>query len=608
MKKILIFLSAVFFGSVLLLSLQKPLFMLYNWAESSSLTLTDWLAVMWHGLWLDFTVAGYITAIPTILCMVAVWLRSGAWRVIFNLYTLIITVFVSLAFVVNMSLYPFWGYTLDSSIFQYLKSPKEVQASISWWFMARQTLFCAAYGTLFYLFFKRFILPLFEYAKPIKYRVITALALILFAGVLFLPIRGGVSASTANVGRVYFSPNMFLNHAAVNPCFSLISSAVEEPETFNQFHFFSEQELQVALSDMPFRSELSTTRKLLKTDRPNILIVILESFSANTIEALGGDKGVTPTINALSEEGVLFRNLYSSSFRTDRGLVAVLNGYPGQPTTSIMKYPTKTKSLHSIASKLRNEGYSTAMYYGGDIDFTNMRSYFYSSGYQNVIGQDRLLFNDKKSRWGYNDALMFDYVFGRIAELPKPFLATFLTLSSHEPFDVPFKKFDDPYVNSIAFTDHCIGLFIDSLKHTPLWNDLLVVMISDHGFRYPENIGNNSAKRQHIPMLWVGGALKEHKYVDNIGAQTDLAATLMAQLNINPSDFIFSRNLLDSLSGERAVYTFNNGVGIVDKAGTTIYDFTMGALIDSGTTAQDSARVVYGKAFVQRLMSDLENR
>lgn len=608
MKQRILFLLTVFVATALFFAVQKPMFMLYNWSESSSVSILEWLAVVWHGLSLDFTVAGYLTVIPLLMTIASVWITGDWWKRVFNVYFIIVSIVISTVFVVNMALYPFWGYGLDSSIFFYLNSPKDAVASVSVWLIVRQTIFAVIYGSLFCWVFRRWVTPVFNGSKP-RLPITTTLSLLLFGGLLFLPIRGGLSASTANEGRAYFSSNMFLNHAAVNPCFSLIASSLQQQTFSEQFRFFDEEQRASVFEEFASVSQPQATDTVLTTERPNIIFIILESFSANAIEVLGGDNGVTPRINALSREGILFSNIYASSFRTDRGLVSVLNGYPGQPTTSIMKYPIKSKALPAIAGKLRSNGYSTAMYYGGDIDFTNMRSYFYASGYETVVGQDKLSFTEEISRWGYNDALMFDYVFDQVRALPEPFLATLLTLSSHEPFDVPFAKLDNPYLNSMAFTDHCIGEFIDSLKRLPIWDRTLVVMVSDHGYRYPESIGNNSVRKQHIPMLWLGGALNKSAVVDLIASQTDIAATLLTQLNIDVSDFRFSRNILDPSFTPGAIYTFNNGVGVIDSAGYSVCDFTTGALIESSEEgAANDKRIERGKAYVQTLMEDFDKK
>jgi phosphoglycerol transferase MdoB-like AlkP superfamily enzyme len=362
---------------------------------------------------------------------------------------------------------------------------------------------------------------------------------------------------------VYFSNKQFLNHAAINPAFSLVYSLYKQQDFASQFQFFPEEKRERIFNSLLPADTCRTAEKveLLNTRRPDILLILLESFSANAIEALGGEPGVTPNLDRLSREGVLFTNVYANSFRTDRGLVAVLNGYLAQPTTSIIKYPAKTQSLPSLSKSLIAEGYTAEMLYGGDVNYTNMRSYLYNSGYSNITDERDFPLSSRLSKWGANDEVTFNYLYESLLEkdTTSRLFSTFLTLSSHEPFEVPYHRLKHPYLNSVAYTDSCIGDFIDRLKPTPLWENMLIVFVADHGFRYPEHLKQYEPARYHIPILWVGGAVKQAARIDAIASQTDLAATLLSQLDIPHDDFRFSRDMLDPRRHDCAFYTFSNG-------------------------------------------------
>ena len=133
----------------------------------------------------------------------------------------------------------------------------------------------------------------------------------------------------------------------------------------------------------------------------------MESFSSKLMKSLGGEPNVAVNLDTLAQEGVLFTNFYANSFRTDRGVVAVLSGYPAQPTTSLMKYPHKIQSVPSIAGSLKKAGYRTKYYYGGDADFTNMRSYVITSGFDELISDVDFPVSERLSKWGVHDHLVF---------------------------------------------------------------------------------------------------------------------------------------------------------------------------------------------------------
>ena len=612
MSKRLIFLLAVFALWLPVFAIQKPVFMLYHALENSS-SLTDYLQVILHGVLLDCTISGYLTVIPLLCVLVSIWLPGTVYKKILKGYFLIIAILVAAIYAVDVALYGYWGFRLDATLFFYLQSPKDAMASVPLKTFALQLVMFAAYAWVIYWLFKRLIIPLFP-STPVHRRLGGTIGILLVGGILFIPIRGGITTSTANVGMVYFSKNQFLNHAAINPTFSLIASISKQQDFAAQFNFFPEEERQERYATLTQYNDSLTNNaekiKLLTTDRPNILIILLESFTANAIEAVGGEAGITPNLNKLSKEGITFTNMYANSFRTDRGLVAVLNGYLAQPTTSIMKYPAKSQTLPSIAKSLSEQGYTADMLYGGDINFTNMQSYFFGSGYSKITADRDFPLSSRLSKWGANDDITFSHLYESIRERDEktPWLSTFLTLSSHEPFEVPFHHLEDPYLNSVAFTDSCIGSFVDKLKELPVWKNTLIVLISDHGYRYPSPMLDYEPRRFHIPMIWLGGAVKEPAIIDIYANQTDLAATLLSQLNLPHDQFTFSRDILDAGYPKYSFYTFSNGFGFIDSTGVSVYDNESNRPLLEEPSTDSQTRLDKGKVLLQTLYDDLGKR
>lgn len=619
MKKRILFLLALFFIWLPLLAVQKPVFLLYHHALASGCSLSDYLKVITHGLLLDCTMAGYLTALPLLMTLVSIWLPGTFYKKLLKGYFGIMAVLIAAIFSVDVALYGYWGFRLDATLFFYLQSPKDAMASVPLGQFFAQLGMFVVYASGIYWVLKKCIVPLFPETQ-VRKRLSGSLVVLLSGGILFIPIRGGVTTSTANVGMVYFSQNQFLNHSAINPCFSLIASLSKQQDFAAQFNFFPEEErkeVMETLSSSPrtgYGNEEDSMKPqtLLNTSRPNILIILMESFSANAVEAVGGDSVITPNLNRLSREGVLFTNMYANSFRTDRGIVSVLNGYLAQPTTSIMKYPAKSQTLPSIAKSLTNEGYIAYMLYGGDINFTNMQSYFFGSGYSRITADRDFPITSRLSKWGANDDITFRYLYEDIKSRDNqaPWLTTFLTLSSHEPFEVPYHRLDEMglYPNSVAFTDSCIGHFIEKLKELPVWKNTLVIFVSDHGYPYPKDVTGYEPRRYHIPMLWIGGAVKKPVVIDKLANQTDLAATLLNQLEIDHDAFTFSRNILSPDYPEYAFYTYSNGFGFIDSTGISVYDNEgKKTLIETPREGSD-LRLRKGKALLQTLYDDLGNR
>ena len=613
MKKRLLFILTVFFCWLPILAIQKPVFILYHHALANGCSLTDYLKVITHGLLLDCTVSGYLTAIPLLCILISIWLPGAFYQKFLKGYFGVAALLIAAIFAVDVALYGYWGFRLDATLFFYLQSPANAMASVPVGTFFLQFLLFLIYAYGIFWVFKRFIIPLFP-ATPVRSRLGGTMIVLLLGGILFIPIRGGVTTSTANVGMVYFSKNQFLNHSAINPAFSLLASLSKQQDFAAQFNFFPEEERQERYTALTQTNDTlpgnAEKRSLLTTDRPNILIILMESFTANAIEAVGGESGITPNLNKLSQEGITFTNMYANSFRTDRGIVSVLNGYLAQPTTSIMKYPAKSQTLPSIAKSLGEQGYTADMLYGGDINFTNMQSYFFSSGYSQITADRDFPLSSRLSKWGANDNITFTHLYESIRERNEktPWLSTFLTLSSHEPFEVPYHHLEDPYLNSMAFTDSCIGSFIGQLKELPVWKNTLVILVSDHGYRYPASLTDYEPRRFHIPMIWLGGAIKEPAIIDTYANQTDLAATLLSQLNLPHDSFTFSRDILAPGYPEYAFYTFPNGFGFIDSTGISVYDNESNKPLIESPAENSNERLNKGKVLLQTLYDDLGNR
>ncbi|WP_195454331.1 LTA synthase family protein [Alistipes communis] len=595
----LLFLGALFAMSLLVMAIEKPLFLLWYHAQAAEASAAELALVVWNGLKLDQTVAGYITALPLLVVLAALWI-PGRWsRSVLKGYLLVIAAVSATAFAANLALYGYWAFPLDSSVLQYLASPKEALASVTAGQLLLQLLVAAAvFGGMAWCYLR--VLRLYDPARRSTHRAGSTLVLLLTAGVLFLPIRGGVSVATANVSKVYFSGRMFLNHAAVNPLFSFLSTLSDGDDALYEYEFFPEPE-RAAIFE-PLRGDLPAgigTDTLLRTRRPNVVLFLVESFGRSTVDERVGGEPVAPEFQRLKGEGVYFDNLFANSFRTDRGTVAVLSGFPAQTKMSVMKLPVKSQRLPSIARSLRREGYATSFYYGGDLNFTNTASYLYGTGFDRLTWQKDLHFDAPTSKWGYADDVVIDAFTDHVlaeAASQRPFFAAMLTLSSHEPFDVPFAKFDDPMLNAMAFTDACLGRFVERVRQTPVWDDLLVILIADHAYPYPYGIANSDALRHRIPMLWLGGAVRRPAVVETYGSQSDLAATLLAQLGIAHGDFLFSRDLFDPARPKFGYWCFNNGFGVADAGGTTIFDCTSARVISPDSTA---AQLRDGKAMLQ---------
>ena len=611
-RKKITFIFAVFFATIFLMALQKPVFLIRYAEMSQQASWVEWLQVVGHGLMHDLTVAGYVTALPVLVILVSLWVRLSerVWTRILKVYFWIVSLFSAMIFAVDLGLYEHWGFRIDSTILIYLVDPKEAMASVDWAMGVTYTLVFILWTALMVWCYNRWVVGWFD-GEKLAWRkaLLWTPVVILLGGMDFVAVRGGVSASVANISKVYFSSNMFLNHAATNPVFSFLRSLGKTEDFSKEYPFFTDEECAAKFEAIRGNgNEPTAVQQVLKTKRPNVVVVLMESFARTIMDTEETGERVMPHLDRLKEEGIWFENFFANSFRTDRGEVAVLSGFPAQTKVSIMKLPGKSRNLPSLARSLGRMGYSTHFYYGGDLNFTDQSSYMYATGWQKLTWQKDLKFDRAPANWGWDDEVMCDYFADQVIAKSKtgqPFLAGFLTLSSHTPFDVPYAKFEHKMLNAAAFTDECLGRMIDKLKASSAWDNLLIVMVADHGYPYPESLMYNEPLRHRIPMIWTGGAVAEHRVVEDYASQIDICATILGQMDLAHDDFDYSKDIFaEDQSPKFAYYAFDNGFGVVDSEGEVVWDCTSDRLLRGD---RDDLLTI-GKTMLQTTYRDISRR
>lgn len=621
---------------VVLFVLQKPLFL---FLEKGSATqpvdniFTELPAVIWHGLPLDLSMAGYLSVIPGFLSIAVVWLKRDLVKPIMNIYFIIASLFITCSFLLNASLYPYWKYPLDSTpLFYFFTSPADAIASVSIWqvILSIVILIVLTIGVWFTLRMrgeKRQQYSRYAYGYGglgsgkrnrfddfDRHRGRTSIILLLLTGLLFLPIRGGITVSTMNTGQAYYSQNAYLNHSAVNPLFSLLESITHQEDFASQYRFLKDKEADKIFATMTSTSDENTYPLLneatFKKGTPDILIVIMESFASDIMPSMGSYKDVAVCLDSIAQQSILFTRFYANSFRTDRGMVSILSGYPAQPTTSIMRYPRKTSQLPSIARNLaKYKNYKTTYYYGGDADFCNMRSYLVSQGYQHIISDANFPIEDKLSKWGVPDhilaAKMMEDIKAQQNE-KRPMLRILQTSSSHEPFEVPYHRLKDKRLNAFAYTDSVMGAIVREYRKLPRWKNTLIVFVPDHVGGYKENLNDHDRSRYQIPLILAGGAISRPMKVGIIGSQHDIAATLLGQLGVEHREFTFSKNMMSDATPKFAFFAVNDAFGIVSEENSLIYDNRAKRIVyDKGEKGFNLKR---GQAYLQKLYDDLAKK
>lgn len=590
-------------------TLGRILFFLYLFPQTKTLSFSEIAMPVLLGLRMDAAMTGYWLLIPGLLLTASAFTSNRFSYYSINWVTTILLILSCIIVITDIELYKHWGFRINSTPLMYLE--KEAMSSVNTTILVMLVFLFVVLLASFLFVYWRWLAPGLLTLPSINKK--QALIWFFITAALLVPIRSSFTVAPLNTGVVYFHrTKTFPNHAGINPVWNFFKSVSKNKTIRYPGDFYTSNNLE---SDFTTLMQTSGTDIVLDTaiQKPNVLFIILEGFTSKIIAPLGGLPHVTPEINALVKEGILFENFYASGDRTDKGLVSILSAYPAQPRTSIIKFPEKTQRLAFISKALEQNGYLTSFIYGGDIGFANMESYVKLAGFSYTTEEDDFDSNLNDSKWGVADHYVFDRMLHELDTAVGPFFKVMLSLSSHEPFEIPMETVIEGndegslYLNSCYYTDKSLGEFIRQAKQKPWWQNTLVVITADHGHRFPDPQELKDKSRFKIPMLWLGGVVtRPGSRISTFANQTDIANTVLAQLKLTSAEkFLFSKNILAQTVNPFALYVFNNGYGYVSPTHESIYDFDLKNFVSqSGNKTERSA----GQVYMQTLFHDYNRK
>lgn len=588
----------------------RAYFLIYYFGKTKELDASTTLKTFVYGLKLDLSFAAYLSLIPFLLIIFSVVLKPKAIGNFIKYYTISLLVIINLLLLIDAGLYEAWGARLDASLLPYLNTPELMISSVSNFQLISGIFIWILLSFIFIKLFTKLHFKNIEKVNLGNWLQIPLFLLLTLA--LIVPIRGGFQIIPINQSNVYFSDQMFANHAANNFIWNFFNTITNKPDGTNPYKYFDDETALKIINKTRNQLLNSDRDSILNTDKPNVILILWESLSAKIVGSLGGESNVTPNLNKLSKEGVLFTNFYSNGDRTDKGIPAILSGYYPQPVERVMRMPKKTRSLPKLPKEMIKLGYNTTFYYGGDLNFGNMNMYLRNVGITNFVDGNDFDKKDWNSKWGaYDDVFMKRLEKDLTTDFQEPFFKIALTLSSHEPYEIKgdykFGKetHDNMYRSAHSYTDQVIGDFIEFAKKQEWYKNTLIVIMSDHGHSSPEHQGPYFApKKFQIPMLWLGGALNQKNIeIETVSSQVDFSYTLLDLLKGDTKDFIFSKHIFNSSDKQYAHYIFNKGYGTINKKGVFIYDYVSEkTILEAGknTKCLDSL----GKAITQNSYED----
>ena len=572
--------------------LGKVEFLAYN-RDIMFFTMSELMQGLWHGLPLDIsTVAMAVLPVWFITLLTMKW-PSMPLRWIVGPYIGIVTFLMGCVTGATIIMYENWKFLLDASIFSYMSSPGNATASASVSYIVTR-IGLILLSSILLSFLSVAITPKSIVPRKSRYggggrrqqHAPQRHTAYLLTGLLLFFMLWGVNGRRADERSAFHSEKIMLNHAAINPVGHMVRSLWTYSKDFEeQFRLMPEDECNTIFAQIFPTDTEDITDTLLRTRRPDILTIQLESMGAPFIESLGGAKGVAPELCQWMPRGVNFSNAWATRVRTDRGTVSALSGYVSYPTTSLMKTDSCLPLLPSLAKPLKGYGYPADYMYSGNSNHMNKRKYMEAVGFRMWDIEDIDVAPKERDVWGANDSIAMNRMLGLIRRTKhengpdKPFFWACQTISSHEPWEVPYQRLDNKVHNAFAYTDHCVGQFLDSLSHTPVWDNLLVVVYADHGHTYGLTFDN--PEFFHMPLFFIGGAVSKVRTYDTIIAQNDMVATILSQMGIpHNEEFPWSRNVFSrNYTYPFAYCNYPAGALFVDGRGKTMMDVQSGYIM-----------------------------
>jgi phosphoglycerol transferase MdoB-like AlkP superfamily enzyme len=554
---------------------------------------------------LDASMAAYLTAIPFLFWLSYIVIQKNVLLVIARYFTIVFSVLVVFISLMNIGNYANWQTVINKRILLYFENPAEVTHFMSTLQLVFTPILLFGVCWLVIFFHKKFV----KRKHDVKRSFVSFGVNLLIAPFLFFFMRGGLQTLPINESAAYYSQHESNDHAAVNPVYYFGHSVSEYYFLSDKYVFFSDEKA-VKIKNEYMHETLSDTVRLTELKKPNLVVIILESWTADLLDVLGDDDGVTPFTNRLLEKSFLFTHCYGSGYRTDQGLVSILAGYPSQPDNSIIAYPSKIQKLPSFCAEVKKQAYNSSFFYGGDITFAEMKSFIVQQGFEYISDKEDYNPNEYNSKWGAHDGLVMDSQLKYLNSVKQPFFSCLLTLSTHEPFEVPVKhKFahdtePNKFKNAAYYTDVCLKNYFEKAQKESWYENTLFLLVADHGHHLPVGRDLNRPEGKRITCFLTGKGLNKKlwgKQWEKAMGQHDLIKMLAPYFNVATNNYPFS---LDPFKAKNphAYYANENVLGLITDSTRMIYEFQTKTL-EGNKIAAD-----FAKAYLQVLYKDFTSR
>ncbi len=528
-----------------------------------------------YGVRMDTISISILLVFPALLlCFAPKFLQNFADKFLkyYLLFAIILSVYIEIA------TFPFFA-QYDSRpnylFVEYLEYPKEVFSTLLADYKSQLMFAIVLISFLSFIFLK-------SYKNDFKsiFEILHVKRMLMFlplSALLFMGIRSSFAHRPANNSDAMYSSNRLLNEITKNSLYS-IGYAVYSNKKHSSKDLgkkYGKMDMQEAVKRVQKRLNIQNAdeKYFLTRDvkskhkkQKNIIIFIQESLGYQFVKAVGGEDGITPNLNNLSKQGLLFSNLYSNGTRSVRGIAGLMAGNFAVPGKGVIKRNKSQNGFFTLASLLKPFGYHTSFIYGGESRFDNMKSFFYGNGFDEIIDQEKFINPNFVGTWGVCDEEVVKRAneeYKKLHVKGQKFASVIFSTSNHAPFDFPDGKIrlvknekKKSVKNAIKYADFAIGEFIKLAKEEPYFKDSIIAIVADHNVRvYGDDVV--PIDMFQIPGLILGGDIKAQKYTA-LASQPDFLATLLDLAGISAKMPIMGHSIYSNKKQNLNLMQFND--------------------------------------------------
>lgn len=544
-----------------------------------------------RGVWFDNVIACYILLLPLVVLWIAgIFNYTAKW--LFKSTAIYFICFYSLSFIIATANIPYFGYffkTINSSIYNWFGYGATTAGMV---FGETSFYFPIFLGIASILLFGWGVLTLSSYfyrestkassTIHITNRISVLLTGAACVGLCLFGIRGRMGYNPIKVSQAYYCEDPFLNQLGVNPVFNLLTSTLDDNRKENRYlHLMPEQEAVANVQKLLHREGIADispiARKINQATSPNpknVVLIFMESMSANLMNSFGATKQLTPFLDSLYQQSLSFSHFYSAGIHTNHGMYATLYSFP-----AIMKRNAMKGSVIPIYSGLptilKDNGYQNLFFMTHESQYDNMNAFFRTNGFDEIYAQENYPAEKVVNSFGVQDDFLYQYalpILNKKAENGQPFFTVLLSISNHPPYVIPdyFKPHSEkPEDQIVEYADWSIRQFMTEAEKQPWFDNTIFVLLGDHGKLVGSPESEIPQSYNHIPLMIYGKDIQP-EIKDNFGGQVDVAPTLLGLLNIS-----YTQNNLgiDLLKEQRPCmfYTADNLIAARDTTHLYIY-------------------------------------